>query len=68
LEGKGIWHFIEEKGMTKVQYNWNVKTNKAWMNYFSFILKPLFKINHGIIMKWGADELAKKLGTKLISA
>jgi uncharacterized membrane protein len=68
LEGEGIWHFTEEKGKTKVQYNWNVQTNKVWMNYFSFILKPLFKINHDIIMKWGADGLAKKLGAKLISA
>ena len=68
LEGEGAWHFMEQKGITKIQYNWNVKTNKAWMNYFSFILKPLFKINHNIIMKWGANGLAKKLGAKLISA
>jgi len=67
LEGEGTWHFARENGITKVQYNWNVKTNKAWMNYFSFILKPLFKLNHNVVMKWGAHGLAKKLNAKLIS-
>jgi len=66
LEGDGTWFFKEENGVTKVQYNWNVKTNKPWMNYFAFILKPIFKLNHDIIMRWGAEGLAKKLNTKLI--
>ncbi len=68
LEGDGTWHFSEENDITKVQYNWNVKTNKTWMNYFSFALKPLFKLNHNVVMKWGAQCLAKKLNAVLISA
>ena len=67
LEGDGTWHFEEENGVTKVQYNWNVKTTKSWMNYFAFILKPLFKLNHDIVMRWGAEGLAKKLDAKLVS-
>jgi len=67
LEGDGTWHFTEENGITKVRYYWNVKTNKAWMNYFAFILKPLFKFNHDVVMKWGAKGLSKKLGAALIS-
>ena len=61
LEGEGTWYFQEENCITKVQYHWNVKTNKAWMNYFAFILKPIFKFNHNIVMRWGAKGLAKKL-------
>jgi hypothetical protein len=68
LEGDGTWYFKEENNVTMVQYNWNVKTNKAWMNYFAFIFKPLFKLNHDVVMKWGAEGLAKKLNAKLISA
>ena len=68
LEGDGTWHLSHDNGVTKVQYNWNVKTNKAWMNYLAFILKPLFKLNHDIVMKWGAECLAKKLNAELISA
>ena len=67
LEGQGTWHFSETDGVTSVQYNWNVKTNKAWMNFFSFILKPLFRINHNIVMRWGAEGLAKKLNARLLS-
>ncbi|MBV9961999.1 MAG: SRPBCC family protein [Parafilimonas sp.] len=67
LEGDGTWYFKEENAITNIQYNWNVKTNKAWMNYFAIILKPIFKFNHNIIMKWGAEGLAKKLNAKLIS-
>ena len=66
LEGDGTWHFEHEAGITKVRYNWNVLTNKAWMNYFSFILKPLFTFNHNVVMRWGAECLAKKLNAKLI--
>jgi hypothetical protein len=68
LEGEGIWFLEEVNHITKVQYNWNVRTTKPWMNYFSFILKPVFKFNHNVVMKWGAKGLAKKLNAKLISA
>src|SRR5262249_31328842 len=68
LEGEGTWLFTEENGVTKVQYNWNIKTTKTWMNNLAFLLKPAFKLNHNIVMKWGAEGLAKKLNAKLISA
>jgi hypothetical protein len=38
------------------------------MNYFSFLLKPLFKYNHDVVMRWGALGLAKKLDAELVSA
>lgn len=67
LEGEGTWHFFEKDGITYLQYDWKVFTNKKWMNTFSFILKPLFKYNHDIVMKWGAKGLAKKLDAELLS-
>jgi hypothetical protein len=66
LEGNGTWVFEEKNGVTKITYYWNVITNKSWMNYFSFILKPLFEYNHNIIMRWGATSLARKLDAELI--
>jgi Polyketide cyclase / dehydrase and lipid transport len=68
LEGVGVWSLEEKDGITFVQYNWNVITNKAWMNWFSFLLKPLFKYNHDVVMRWGAEGLAKKLNAELIAA
>ena len=68
LEGVGIWMLEEKNGITYVQYNWDVFTNKRWMNYFSFLLKPLFKYNHDVVMRWGAEGLAKMLDAELVSA
>lgn len=66
LEGEGEWFFEEKNGITCIRYNWTVHTNKAWMNYLSFILKPAFTFNHNIVMGWGAKGLAKNLNAELI--
>jgi hypothetical protein len=66
LEGTGEWFFSTENGVTYVTYNWNIYTNKPWMNFFYFLLKPLFVYNHNKIMHWGAVGLAKKLAATLI--
>lgn len=67
LDGDGIWIFEQSDSIVTVHYYWNAHTNKKWMNWFAFILKPAFKYNHDIVMRWGADGLAKKLNAKLIS-
>lgn len=67
LEGEGEWFFKENGGVTFVEYHWTVFTNKAWMNYFAFLLKPAFHYNHDVVMRWGAAGLAKKLNAELIS-
>ncbi|HRI21997.1 MAG TPA: SRPBCC family protein, partial [Panacibacter sp.] len=67
LEGEGTWIFEQKGDITFVQYNWDVFTNKAWMNYLSFLLKPAFKFNHDIVMRWGAEGLAKKLNAELLN-
>lgn len=66
LEGTGEWIFTENNGIVHVRYNWNVVTNKKWMNTFAFLLKPVFKFNHNVVMHWGGKGLAKKLGTRLL--
>ena len=66
LEGEGVWTLEHRGDITYIQYNWNVITNKAWMNYFSFLLKPLFKYNHDVVMRWGAEGLARKLNAQLV--
>ncbi len=68
LEGHGTWDFEENDGITKITYYWDVVTNKKWMNLFSFLLKPLFRYNHDVIMKRGARGLARLLQARLISS
>ncbi len=67
LEGNGTWYFEQKNDITFVEYHWNVITNKSWMNYLSFLLKPAFDYNHNVVMRWGAKGLAKKLNAELIS-
>jgi hypothetical protein len=57
---------MAKNSVTFVTYNWNVYTNKPWMNTFYFLLKPLFVYNHNKIMHLGAVGLAKKLNARLI--
>ena len=66
LEGQGEWYFTDQKGIIDIIYNWDIITNKKWMNYFAFMLKPLFRYNHNVVMHWGAQALAKKISGKLI--
>lgn len=67
LEGVGLWTFTAiNESETLVRYDWKVKTTKPWMNFLSPIAKPFFKWNHNVIMTWGGEGLAKKLGCKLL--
>jgi len=61
LEGLGRWTFREVGGKTQVQYDWQVQTNKAWMNTFAFLLKPFFQWNHDVVMQWGYKDLTTEL-------
>ncbi|HVZ24928.1 MAG TPA: SRPBCC family protein [Sediminibacterium sp.] len=68
LEGVGEWFLYEKDGVTFVTYYWTVYTNKPWMNRWSFLLKPVFRYNHNVVMRWGAEGLARKLNCTLLSA
>lgn len=66
LEGTGTWLFEEKNGITFIECIWNVKTTQRWMNALAFILMPLFKYNHRMVMKKGGQYLAKKLNAQVI--
>jgi uncharacterized protein YndB with AHSA1/START domain len=66
LSGKGLWRLSQDGEITTVRYDWQVETTKRWMNLLTPIARPLFKWNHDVVMGWGAEGLAKKLGVALI--
>ena len=66
LAGKGVWQLSSEDGVTTARYDWKVETTKAWMNLLTPIARPVFKWNHDVVMGWGAEGLAKKLGVRLL--
>jgi hypothetical protein len=67
LIGAGLWELAEENGIVTVRYYWNVETTIRWMNSWAWLLKPFFSYSHKLVMRWGGEGIAKKLGTKLIS-
>ncbi len=66
LEGTGTWLFESENGTSTVKYYWVVKTNSFFMGLLEPVLKPVFSWNHDVIMKWGAEGLARYLGCRLL--
>jgi uncharacterized protein YndB with AHSA1/START domain len=66
LSGTGRWQLSSEGEMTTARYDWQVETTKRWMNLLTPIARPLFKWNHNVVMRWGAEGLARELGVQLI--
>lgn len=66
LSGTGRWQLSTEGEVTTARYDWRVKTTKRWMNLLTPIARPFFKWNHDVVMRWGAQGLAKALGVSLL--
>ena len=68
LEGSGTWRLFEQNGITAVVYDWDVTTSKRWMNLIAPVARPVFEYNHDVVMRWGGEGLARRLGVELIAA
>jgi Polyketide cyclase / dehydrase and lipid transport len=68
VTGVGRWRLLEDDGVTAVLYEWEVATTKRWMNVLAPIIRPVFKWNHDVVMRWGGEGLARRLGARLLSS
>ena len=68
LTGTGHWRLFEQNGVTAVTYEWNVRTTKRWMNALAPVARPIFEYNHNVVMRWGGEGLARRLGCNLLAA
>jgi Polyketide cyclase / dehydrase and lipid transport len=68
LEGSGRWRLFEQDGVAAVLYEWDVHTTKPWMNVLAPVARPVFEYNHNVVMRWGGEGLARKLGVRLLAA
>jgi uncharacterized protein YndB with AHSA1/START domain len=62
LAGTGRWQLRQKGDWTRVQYDWQVATSKRWMNLLAPVARPLFAWNHDVVMRWGGQGLARRLG------
>jgi uncharacterized membrane protein len=62
LEGIGVWTFTAQDGHTAIRYDWQVHTNKGWMNWLAPLLESAFRWNHDTVMAWGEEGLRRRVG------
>jgi hypothetical protein len=68
VTGVGRWRLLEEDGVTAVLYEWDVATTKPLMNVLAPVVRPLFEWNHDVVMRWGGEGLARRLGARLLAS
>jgi hypothetical protein len=68
LAGTGRWRLFEDAGVTAVLYEWNVHTTKRWMNLLGPLARPVFAWNHNVVMRWGGEGLARRVGGRLLAS
>ena len=62
LEGTGVWTLMADASGTIARYDWNVRTTRWWMNLLAPLARPLFKANHDLVMRSGAEGICRLLG------
>jgi hypothetical protein len=68
VTGVGRWRLLEEDGVTAVLYEWDVATTRRLMNVLAPVVRPLFEWNHDVVMRWGGEGLARRLGARLLAS
>ena len=64
LEGTGTWRFYDTGAHVRVQYDWDVRTTRWWMNLLTPIARPAFAWNHDYVMNRGHEGLLRLLAVE----
>lgn len=60
--GEGTWKLSENgTNWTAVEFDWNVRANRRWMEFLAPVARPIFIASHDVVMKRGAEGLAAYL-------
>lgn len=59
--GRGVWTFEPNADGCLVTYEWRIRAEKPLLKRLSFILKPLFAMNHRWAMARGEESLRLEL-------
>ena len=67
VEGVGRWLLSSDGMITSVRYEWNVRTNRRWLNIAAWLGRPLFRWNHHQVMRQGAEGMSRLLNARLVN-
>lgn len=59
--GCGTWTFQQDGAWVNIAYDWKIRAEKPLLRSLSFILKPLFAMNHRWAMAKGEESLRLEL-------
>ncbi len=64
LVGRGVWKFQKNGDQTDIEYTWDVIGEKPLLKILSPLLRPLFALNHNLVMSQGEAGLRHYLQTR----
>ncbi len=59
--GSGVWTLTQDGDATEVKYVWAIRAEKPLLRHLSFLLKPVFALNHRWAMARGLESLELEL-------
>jgi hypothetical protein len=62
--GSGWWHFEQDGSWVNVMYDWRIRADKPLLRHLSFLLKPVFSMNHRWAMARGEKSLRAELARR----
>ena len=64
--GEGTWHLgTTEDNWTSIEFDWDVRANRKWMEFLAPVARPLFVSSHDHVMKEGAEGIATHLSCNM---
>nr|HNH87704.1 hypothetical protein [Solirubrobacterales bacterium] len=64
--GEGTWTLATTADQwTSIEFDWNVRANRKWMEFLAPLARPLFVSSHDHVMKEGAEGLAGHLSCEM---
>ena len=64
LVGRGEWWFRQDGDAVDVTYDWRVEAQKALLQRWSVLFKPIFAANHAWAMRRGLESLELELSRR----
>ena len=61
FSGTGVWTFEPSGDSVEITYDWRVRADKPILRHLSFLLKPVFSVNHHWAMTKGEESLRAEL-------